>query len=395
MRHVGLRRTLYLWMATLLVGIAAFGVGPLLGVPAAHAHAANTSISGTVFVQTNDPAGNSIMAFRRHADGTLSQVAIYPTGGDGGRETSAKSDPLGSQGSLLFDAPDSLLFAVNAGSNTVSIFGVQGDRLHLHQVIASGGSFPVGFARSGSLLYVLNAGLAGAVSGFRIVNGQLSPIKASTRSLGLSNTTPPFFLSSPGQVGFTPSGGQLVVTTKTNGTTDVFAVNAHGLLSHQPVQTAVAGVPFAFNFDVDGQLVLESAATITNGKINPDSGSVATYTFNPDGTLSVVSGPVSDGQTAPCWINEVGGFDYVANTGSGTLSQYRVSKSGTVTLVNATAASGIAGPIDLASAGGTLYNQAGLSSSVGVFAVGAGGELTLIQTQTIPDGASQEGIAAS
>ncbi len=104
---------------------------------------------------------------------------------------------------------------------------------------------------------------------------------------------------------------------------------------------------------------------------------------------------MSNGQTAPCWINEVGGFDYVANTGSGTLSQYRVSKSGTVTLVNATAASGIAGPIDLASAGGTLYNQAGLSSSVGVFAVGAGGALTLIQTQTIPDGASQEGIAAS
>jgi 6-phosphogluconolactonase (cycloisomerase 2 family) len=96
----------------------------------------------------------------------------------------------------------------------------------------------------------------------------------------------------------------------------------------------------AFGFDAASQLVLANAASTTNGAINPDTGSVATYTINPDGTLTAVSGPVTDGQTAPCWITAVQGFDYVANTGSGTLSQYSVSTSGTVTLVQATAASG-------------------------------------------------------
>lgn len=393
MIHMRLRRILSLWIVAVLIGMIALGAGALLGAPSALAHAA--SPSGAVFVQTNDPQGNAIVAFHRQANGRLTRAATYPTGGHGGRAMGAKSDPLGTQGSLLFDAPDGLLFAVNAGSNTVSVFGVQGDRLHLHQVIASGGSFPDSFARRGHLLYVLNAGLAGNVSGFRIANGRLRPIQGSTRSLGLANTNPPFFLANPGQVGFTPAGGHLIVTTKTNGTVDVFAVNAHGLLSGHPVRNAVAGIPFAFRFDAVGRLVLANAATISNGVVNPDSGSVATYAIHRDGTLTVVSGPVTDGQTAPCWITTVRGFDYVANTGSGTISQYRISGTGTVTLVRATAATGIAGPTDLATAGGFLYNQGGLSSSVQVFAVGAGGALTLIQTQAVPDGASQEGIAAS
>ena len=378
-----LRRTL--WTVVVLIGMAAFVAGVLLDAPTSLAHAATATSDHAVFVQTNDPAGNSIAVFRRHADGTLSPAAIYRTGGKGGRESGAGSDPLASQGSLVFDATDHLLFAVNAGSNTISVFGVQGDTLHLHQVVSSGGSFPVGFARMGSLLYVLNAGLAGNVSGFRIANGHLDPIKGSTRSLRLTNATPPFFLTSPAQVGFTSTGGHLVVTTKEDDTVAVFSVNAHGLLSGQPVKNAVGGVPFAFTFDAAGHLALVSAGT----------GSLGTYTINRDGTLTTVSAPVTNGQTAACWITRARGFDYVANTGSGTISQYSVSRAGLVTLVNPTAASGIAGPTDLATAGGFLYNQGGLSSSVAVFAVGPGGALTLIQTQAIPDGASQEGIVAS
>jgi hypothetical protein len=70
---------------------------------------------------------------------------------------------------------------------------------------------------------------------------------------------------------------------------------------------------------------------------------------------------------------------------------------GTVTLVNPTAAAGIAGATDMTVAGGGafLYNQAGLSSSVGAYGVGSGGSLTLIQSQPVPDGGSQEGIAAT
>lgn len=347
-----------------------------------------------VFVQTNDPQSNTVVAFGRYPDGTLKQVASYPTGGAGGREMGATSDPLASQGSLLFDPADGLLFAANAGSNTISVFGVDGDTLHLRQTVNSGGSFPVGFARSGSLLYVLNAGLAGNLTGFRIVDGRLDPIDGSMRSLRLANAATPFFLSSPAQVAFTPAGNQLVVSTKTNGTADVFGVNTHGLLSVNPVQNPVGGIPFGLSFDTAGQLVLVNAATLSDGAFNPNTSSVTTYGISPGGTLTAVSGPVTDGQTAACWSAEAQGFDYIANTGSGSLSQYLVGTSGAVTLIQATVASGIPGPTDLASEGAVLYNLSALSSSVEVFAVNTRGALTLIQTVPVPDASSEEGVVA-
>src|SRR5438445_643484 len=90
--------------------------------------------------------------------------------------------------------------------------GAAGLILELRQVISSGGPFPVSIAVHRNLLYVLDAGLAGFVSGFRIDDDHLEPIPGSTRTLGLANTNPPFFLSSPAQVGFTPEGKQLLVT---------------------------------------------------------------------------------------------------------------------------------------------------------------------------------------
>ena len=54
----------------------------------------------------------------------------------------------------------------------------------------------------------------------------LTPIPGSHRSLGLTPGVTPPFLNTPGQIGFTPDGRQLVVTTKANGSDiDVFNVS--------------------------------------------------------------------------------------------------------------------------------------------------------------------------
>jgi DNA-binding beta-propeller fold protein YncE len=294
---------------------------------------------------------------------------------------------LASQGSLAYDAAAGLLLATNAGSNTVSVFGVQGDHLDLRQVVPSGGPFPVSIAIRGSLVYVLDAGRAGYVSGYRLANGQLTTIPGSTRTLGLSNADPPYFLSSPAQVGLTPTGTQLLVTTKNHGTVDVFSINPAGRPSGEPVEDAVSGVPFAFVFDPSGQLALVNAA----------SSSLGTYTVNPDGTLTPAGTPVSDGQIAACWVAPARGSYYLANTGSGTISQYRVGSGGGVTLVSPNAASGISGPTDLTSASGGrfLYNLGGTSSSVGAYLIHSDGTLSQIQSQPVPGGANQEGIVAT
>jgi 6-phosphogluconolactonase (cycloisomerase 2 family) len=344
---------------------------------------AQDSAGGAVFVQTNDPKANSIDAYRRNADGTLTFQATYATGGLGGRESGAGSDPLASQGSLRV-LPGGLLAAVNAGSDTVSVFRISGDQLQLSQVVSSGGLFPTGIAYRDDLVYVLNAGGAGSVSGYRLAGGALHPIQGSTRTLGLANANPPFFLSSPAEVGFTPDGEHLIVTTKTNSTVEVFSVGSDGRLSAAPVKNSESPVPFAFVFDAAGRMVLNFAG----------SSSLETFTVNADNTITPVSAPVSDTQAALCWVTSAAGYQYTSNTASSDVSQFQVRGDGTVMLVNPIAASGISGATDSAAAGGSfLYVQSGLGSTVYVFRIGAGGALTQVQIASVPDGGSQEGIA--
>ncbi len=54
-----------------------------------------------VFVQTDNTAGNEIVAYHRGPDGMLTQVASYPTGGLGGQLAGSVVDHLASQGSLV------------------------------------------------------------------------------------------------------------------------------------------------------------------------------------------------------------------------------------------------------------------------------------------------------
>ena len=82
----------------------------------------------------------------------------------------------------------------------------------------------------GHLVYVLNAGGDGSVRGYRLYEGRLDRIPLSTRTLGLGNDNPPFFLTSPGQVGFTPDGSRLIVTTKASTSSiDVFTSSQVGV----------------------------------------------------------------------------------------------------------------------------------------------------------------------
>jgi len=99
-----------------------------------------------VFVQTDDTAGNRVVAYQRAADGTLTPAGSYPTGGRGGILAGSVVDHTASQGSLTCDPRHGLRYAVNADSDTISVFAVGGDRLVLRQVLGSGGTFPVSVA---------------------------------------------------------------------------------------------------------------------------------------------------------------------------------------------------------------------------------------------------------
>ena len=177
-------------------------------------HHEKDGADGAVFVQTNKPLGNTIQVFDRADNGVLTMAGEYQTGGLGGATIGPPVDALASQGSLIFS--DGLLFAVNAGSNTVSLFRVNGDKLDLLDVTWSGGLLPVSVAVHEDLVYVLNAGGDGAVQGFRIEDEKLARIEDSTRSLDLVNSNPPAFATAPAQIGVDPERRVVLVTTKGN-----------------------------------------------------------------------------------------------------------------------------------------------------------------------------------
>ena len=359
----------------------------LTAVTAGSAAASPRSASGgAVFVQTDNPAGNSIVAYRRGADGVLTQTGRFATGGLGGVLAGSVTDHLASQGSLIYDRLHGLLLAVNAASDTVSVFAVHGTDLELRQVIGSGGSFPVSIAVRGDLAYVLNARDGGRLQGYVIGGGRLIALRDSSRVLGLDVALTPEFVNTPGQVGFTPDGSRLIVTTKANGNNiDVFAVGNGGRLSATPVVNNEAGaVPFAFIFDAAQHLVLTEAGT----------GDVVTFELRGDGTLVALSS-VATGQAATCWITADGPFAFASNTGSSTLSSVRIAPLGALTLFATTATDG--GTVDAATSpdGRFLYAQTGAAGILDTFRVGVDGSLSKVDATTVDGAIGGEGIAAT
>jgi len=375
----------------------AVGAGAVLGLSAWLAPAAGAEglphwpyfpegAAHVVFVQTDNTAGNQVVAYDRADNGTLTLERAYNTDGSGGVLNGSVVDHLASQGSLTYDPQDALLYAVNAGSNTVSVFSVHGDDLSLQQVVGSGGVFPVSVAVHGNLVYVLNAEGGGSVQGYVIFYGHLFPLPGSNRSLGLTIPTDKTqYTNTPGQVAFSPDGSQLIVTTKMNGNDiDVFGVGHFGYLSHSPVvNTEPNTVPFAVTFDPQGRLVVAEAGT----------NALATFTLNGNGTVTPVDS-VGTGQPATCWVTSAQGYFFASNAGGPSESSFSDSTTGQLTLNGKTTTD--AGTVDAsASANGQyLYVQTGGSGIVDEFQVNANGTLSEFGSVKVWGAAGGEGIVA-
>ena len=239
-----------------LVGaaVAALAAAALLAGPAS-AHPQRSA----VFVQTDDPAGNTIVAYDRAPDGSLTQAGSYRTGGLGGVLDGSVVDHLASQGSLQLDR--GLLYAVNAGSDTITVFAVDGDRLMRRQVLPRFGDFPVSVAVHGNLVYVLNARRGGSVQGYVRLGGVLVPIPLWHRALGLDPNAAPEFTHTPGQVAFTPDGATCWSPPRPTRTRSSRMTSTASAASRRARRRASldGAVPFAIAFDARGNLALAEA----------------------------------------------------------------------------------------------------------------------------------------
>ena len=296
---------------------------------------------GAVFTMTNASGGNEVVAFKRSADGQLTPDGAYPTGGNG------SGAGLGSQGSLVLSENGRWLLAVNAGSDSVSAFRVTPAGLKLRSVVHSGGDMPISVTIHDQMVYVLNAGAAENISGFRLhSNGSLLAVAGSARPLSGTGVA-------PAQVQFTSDGSKLVVTEKGANKIDVYLVDGAGLASMPVVNDSNGMTPFGFDIAPDGTLVVSEAF---GGA--PNASAMSSYRIMDDGTLDLVSGTVPTTETAACWVvvTPKGNNAYTANTGSGSVSGYALDDDGALSLLNADGQTGLTGPgsrpIDAADAAG-------------------------------------------
>ena len=377
-------------LSVVLTAAAAAVTLSLGAAPAVAAGSVPTKAAvGAVFVLTNDVAHNSVITYNRAPDGSLTRTGTVGTGGSGAIVDGAVVDPLASPGALTLDRPHRLLFAVNGGSDTVTVFGVDGSSLTRRQVLPTHGDLPVSVSVVGDLAYVLNARGGGSITGYRIGAGRVVPLSGSTRSLGLTPNGKPEFLQSPSQVAITPDQRAVVVATKTHGTLLSYPLDHSGRPATVPVTTASGAVPFALSFDRSGHLLVVDA-----------TGLASSYRVAGDGRLTELSSVGPPGQAAACWSVVVRGTLYTANAGSNSISAF-TERHGRLRLSDATAAHTDGGPIDLAASrdGRYVFQLRGADGTVETFRVGHGGALTSLGSVGTDLGSAAghplEGIAAS
>jgi hypothetical protein len=314
---------------------------------------------------TNDAAANEIKVYDST---TLALLQTLPTNGAGGAGGNARG---------VRQYGGKLLAVVNNGSNSVSIFKRDGDRLKLDRVVSTT-SAPVSVDFGSGHMYVAGAT---TVDSFEL-HGKSVGARDGTANLRVAGGgAPP--AGSTAQVGVVDDD-TLLVTLKTDptpGTVDVVALYK-GIITGTPPAAVSAPngtlTPFGFAVYPDG------TAAITLAHSNHDG------LFRDGAFVSVIAA----GQNAPCWMTRFDKYLFTANTGSHTISRL-IGTGNNIFVDNPVAASIPAGgaPSDIDAAGDALavIDRAGAVSHISVFDVNEFGELSAVRTATV--GPSANGVA--
>ena len=332
---------------------------------------------GFVYVQTNDADHNEVVVFARRAGGELERRNSFLTGGKGSGEPH-----LPSQSSVLVDG--NRLFVTNAGSDDVTVFSIDGDRLEVLDRIASGGSAPRSVAVHAGHVYVLNTGGEPNITGFELERDRLV-IKESTQPAG----------TDPAQVAFSRDGRTLLVSDRAD-SIHAFSVDSDGRAHQQVTYQSSGATPYGFDLTGDGVLVVTEAAGAQAGKASASS-----YRLGGPAQLAPLSGPVGNTRSEVCWaaISKDGRTVFVTNFGDGTISTYAIDTDGSIELREAVAATTVDGKPGvrdeaLSSDGEYLYALHADSGRVFGWRIGEDGKLDAVgSTNGLPLTAA--GLAAT
>jgi len=354
-------------------------------LPSQAAFAQSDLRQGAVYVQTDGTLGNQVIAFFRHADGTLTEAGRFATGGLG---TGAHLVSAGSVDLATING-NQFLYVINTLTSDISVFSVQATHLQFIQRVPSGTVRPAGTTVHDHLLYVVGE-VSANIQGFTIANnGTLTSIPGSSRVVDGAQASEPF------QILFDNTGTLLAVSDENINAVSTFVVDPVTGLTQGPIFNNAFGInPFGMIFDQFNHLF------VTAGGFDiPNVSDMSSFTINPGGTLQVVSPNVLNHRQFECWIaitsdagNNGGHYGYTDNTGDSTISSYFIRPDGSMNLINSVAAtvpgSPLPGIVDNGmSPDSKFFYAASFLGSVNVFAIQSDGGLVTVQNvQGLPIG---------
>lgn len=333
-------------------------------------HDPSVQISASADAVAQPDLVNEVVAYSRTVDGELQEIGVFETGGLGENIRASGANPLASQDPLIVSKDNRFLFAVNAGSESISSFVINEDftlsaaTLDISTVGASNAQNPVSLTVFENTLYVVNTGA------FFDANGNPATVLPQDRTrfnasiIGftvaddgtlteLANSEVPGIGANAGSIEFSSNGQFLYVTERrTNNiitvpldenqlpvTNDAGVVQNASLLSQteQPFGTDL--------YPADsGDILLVSEGN--NGAAGLSA--LSSYLVEDNGALTGISlssgvegDPLTTGFTFGCWVEftetPVGDFAFVSNTPDGVITSFAVGDAGGLTRLEASA----------------------------------------------------------
>jgi 6-phosphogluconolactonase (cycloisomerase 2 family) len=354
--------------------------------------------TNVVYVMNNisNPAvGNSVLAYTRGADGSLTLLGTFPTGGIGPGPSLAFG-PNASDRSFAFDPGTSTLFAVNGGSDSIAAFRVNHDgslTIIFGSPIDSLGTDPVSLGLSRSTLLVANT----AQDPNRPELSQPSYTSLSLRSSrGSIYAIPRSAIatdigSSPSQILFSPDGKLAFGCNFTGGTLLSFTVSERGELT----QTGEVSLPIGL-FEPTGAAPLPLGLEVHPQRPVlyvgfPFINQVGVYRYDNRGRLTFLGSVANQGQ-ANCWLkaNSAGNRLYTSNTADRSVSVLDTSNPENPVVIQNVVLAGTGGLYQINIDGPNAYlyavserNAANVpftANALHVLQIGAGGMLTEVPT---------------
>ncbi|HET9506337.1 MAG TPA: beta-propeller fold lactonase family protein [Gaiellaceae bacterium] len=323
---------------------------------------------GVLYTQTNDPNGNTVQRFDRGPGGSLTSAGTFATGGSG------LATLGGRQGAVELSGDGRYLYAVNAGSDSVSVFRAGRHGTRLVDVVSSGGDAPASIAEHDGRVYVLNSGDVPSVTAFWRSHG------GSLRAIGARELAPG--AAGAAQVSVMPDGRSLVISERVANRLEALPLDRYGRPGAPVVTVSSGAVPFGFGISPQGTIVVSEAGAST----------VSSYRLARDGALRSVTASLAVGQGAACWVavSPNGRFAYTGNAAGG-ISGFAIARDGSLTSIGTTLLAPSPRDLDF-DASGRYLHAVSPGGQATVYRVGDDGSLTL--SDTAPAAAGITGAAA-